>query len=389
MTRDRLRQRIDWLLLIGAGAVLLLPLWLSPTGLLARVGFPAHELSNPWLRAEVVTLQAVGVLAAVLVIAATILLSRHPQTVARLAAAIDRVTAAARQFPVIIPLCLTCLILAKTVLQLGLFGLGYTNYSGDDFGRTISAAFWLRYHKFDLGMDGWLGLAGSGWLPLSDYLFGLGLAVHPDLFLTPKIINLLISAIAVIVVYLLGRELFGRLAGFLSAGLFALLPWHVWLGISGMTAELPSITLMALFGVYLVRWLKTDSPIALLVSALSLAAAGGFRYELWLFAVVFSVFVALNGISRWRDHRLSVQGASALAGAVVLVNAFPVFWMVANYLTFGDWLPALHQINAFMVAGQSAQSARTETQMGIVLMAIGAYPLEVGTVTCRNDARQY
>ena len=148
----------------------------------------------------------------------------------------------------------------KTVLQLGLYLIGYSAYGADDFSRSLNADYWLYYRRFDLGWEGWLGLGGSGWLPFPDYLFSLALALHRDLYLTPKIVNLVISGIAVVVVYLLGRELFGRAVGFLTAALFAFQPWHVWLGISGMTSDLPSVVLIALFGVFLVRWLRTDQP---------------------------------------------------------------------------------------------------------------------------------
>src|SRR5262249_35582875 len=149
----------------------------------------------------------------------------------------------------------------------------------------------LYYRELDFGMGGWvsLGLTGSGWLPFADYLFGLGLALNPDLFLTPKIVNLGVSGIAVIVVYFLGRELFGRTVGFLTAFLFAFQPWHVWLGISGMTSDLSSVTLIALFGLFLVRWLRTDDPRTLLVAAGFLFVASGFRYENWFFSAVFSL----------------------------------------------------------------------------------------------------
>ena len=162
----------------------------------------------------------------------------------------------------------------------------------------------------------------------------------------------------------------------LTAGLFALLPWHVWLGISGMTAELPGTVLMTTFGLYFARWLKTDAPSALLASAVALAAAGGFRYEFWLFSVVFSAAVLLSAIASWRRKTLTVTRVWVFATAIVIVNAFPAFWMVAWYVMYGDWLPAMHQINAFMVAGLSSQTSRTEAQMGIALMAVGAFPIE-------------
>lgn len=380
MHRDYQRgwQRLDWIAVLGGGAVVLVAALFNPVEFLARTGFPARELSNPWLRAEIVTLQVVGILTGILLIASRIVFNRRPQAVVRLSDRIDRLTGAARQFPVFIALALASLILAKTVLQLGLFVLGYSYYSGDDVGRTLRAAYWLSSPtKMDLGMDGSLGLAGAGWLPLSDVIFGPALAIHPDLFLTPKAVNLIFSAVAVVVVYLLGRELFGRRAGVLTAGLFALLPWHVWLGISGMTAELPSTVLMTTFGLYFARWLKTDAPSALLASAVALAAAGGFRYEFWLFSVVFSAAVLFSAVASWRQKTLTVARASVFATAVVIVNAFPAFWMVASYVMYGDWLPAMHQINAFMVAGLSSQTSRTEAQMGIALMAIGAFPIEL------------
>lgn len=349
----------------------------NPVEFLARTGFPARELSNPWLLTEIETLRVAGILIGILLIASRVVI-RRPQAVAWLSDSIDRLTGAARQFPVFIALALASLILAKTVLQLGLYALGYSYYSGDDVGRTLRAAFWLSSPtKMDLGMDGPLGLAGSGWLPFSDVIFGPALAVHPDLFLTPKAVNLIFSAAAVVVVYLLGRELFGRRAGVLTAGLFALLPWHVWLGISGMTAELPSTVLMTTFGLYFARWLKTDAPSALLASAVALAAAGGFRYEFWLFSVVFSAAVLLSAVASWRRKTLTVTRVSVFATAIVIVNAFPAFWMVASYVMYGDWLPAMHQINAFMVAGLSSQTSRTEAQMGIALMAVGAFPIEL------------
>ena len=108
-----------------------------------------------------------------------------------------------------------------------------------------------------------------------------------------------------------------------------------------------------------------------------LAAAGGFRYEFWLFSVVFSAAVLFSAVASWRQKTLTVARASVFATAIVIVNAFPAFWMVAWYMMYGDWLPAMHQINAFMVAGLSSQTSRTEAQMGIALMAVGAFPIQL------------
>jgi len=358
-------------------AFLLVALAYEWADLLVKVGFPVRELSNPWLRSELATVRVECILIATALIISRIVLWRCPHRVEAFAKKIDAFALEASRVRSFIPLCLAVLISVKTVLQLGLYFIGYVNYAGDDFGRTLSAAYWLHYRKFDLGMDGWLGLAGSGWLPFSDYLFGLSLALHRDLFLTPKIVNLAISAISVIVVYFLGREIFGRRVGLLTALLFAFQPWHVWLGISGMTSDLPSVALIALFGVFLVRWLQSGSTKALLAAAGCLAAANGFRYENWLFALVFSFLIVFIAVLRWRQGRLGLRWMAVVACALVIINGFPLIWMAASYLILGDWLPAMHGINAFMVASMASQTTRAETQMGIPVMVVGSFPLEL------------
>src|SRR5215471_2658928 len=300
-------------------ALLLIGLSLDWAHLLTIVRFPTGELNNPWVRADLATLRGVCVVVATALILSRITLWRHHHVVANLANKIDVLSATAGQSPFFIPLSLTSLVLIKTTLQLGLYLIGYTAYGADDFARSLSADYWLYYRKLDLGWDGWLGLGGSGWLPFSDYIFGLALALHRDLYLTPKVVNLVISGAAVIGVYFLGRELFGRAAGLLTACLFAFQPWHVWLGISGMTSDLPSVGLITLYGMFLVRWLRTDAPLALLMAAGTLAVATGFRYENWLFAVVFSVLIVFITFSRWRRGHLASSWAAVAACALVVV----------------------------------------------------------------------
>jgi predicted membrane-bound mannosyltransferase len=155
-----------------------------------------------------------------------------------------------------------------------------------------------------------------------------------------------LSSLAVVSVYLLGRELFDRTVGLIAAALFAFQPWIVWLGMSGMSSDLPSAVLVPLFGMFLVRWLRTDRPSALVAAAACLGIANGFRYENWLFAAVFSVLVLIVAVSQWKQRVLSQQGAAAATVALILVNALPVGWMMASYVVLGDWLPAMHGINS-------------------------------------------
>jgi hypothetical protein len=364
--------------LFAAGLVLLvIGLSFDWTAVLARLGFPAHELSNPWVRGDIRAVRGVCVLLGALLGVSGFLLWRFPRIVAAFAGRVEHVAEPGARHPLLVPTILLALVMAQTALQLLLYFLGYRAFSADDFGRPLSAAHWLRDPSFDLGMDGWLGLAGSGWLSLSDYLLGAALLVYPDLYVTPRIVNLILSSVAVVTTYVLGRELFGRRVGLVAAFLLAFQPWIVWLGMSGMSSDLPCLVAIPLFGTYFYRWLRTDRSSALLASAGFLTFANGFRYEAWLFSAVTSIVVVVLGVWRWRRGALTRHWALGVAAGLVLYNALPVGWMAASYVAYGDWLPALHGINAFMVAGMASQTVRTETQMGIPLMAAGSFPFEI------------
>ena len=49
--RDHQRgwRRLDWIAVLGGAAAVLVAALFNPVEFLARTGFPARELSNPWL----------------------------------------------------------------------------------------------------------------------------------------------------------------------------------------------------------------------------------------------------------------------------------------------------------------------------------------------------
>ena len=361
--------------LITGTVLLTVSFYFDGVELLRLVGFPTDRLYHPRVLADLAILRVVGAVVATLLIISQIICWRYPHVARGFHTKIEAFTSTATRIPWFVPLCLATLVLMKTVLQLSLFFVGYTLYEGDDFARTLKADYWVQHHKFDLGWDlGYLALVGGGQLPFSDYLFGLGLALHRDLFLTPKIVNLIVSAIAVIAIYFLGRELFGRAAGFLTAVLFAFLPWHVWLGISGMTADLPSVMFITLFALFLFRWLETGQRLTLLAAAGFLSVANGFRYENWFFSLIFSTLIVFSLVWRGRKRRLDWRAISVTVCALTIVNAFPIFWMVASYYMVGDWLPALHKSAAFMVSPDTTEF-RTSS-ISIPVLVLGSFPFE-------------
>jgi hypothetical protein len=374
-----------------SGAVLLaIALFFDGPSILRLLRMPSREFHNQWILKDLATLRSVsGVAGSLLLISAVILWTR-PDWALRLSRPAHFLVAHAPEPSFAIALILTFVVFAKTLLQLSLYSHGYSAYGGDDFSRSLNADYWLYHRTFDLGWKGWLGLGGAGWLPFPDYLFGFALALSRDVFLTPKIVNLAISGLAVAVIYWLGRELFGRLAGLLAAVIFAFQPWHVWLGVSGMTSDLPSAVLVALFGLYLIRWLRTFDTRPLVIAATFLAIANGFRYENWLFTITFSATIVIITVARWiQRHRIHVS-LPGIVLAMAMMNAFPVFWMVASYISMGDWLPALHVSNAFLVSSSSADASLQEqtstlatnqagnmAQISMIVLALGSFPGEI------------
>jgi Dolichyl-phosphate-mannose-protein mannosyltransferase len=355
-----------------AAVLLFIGIALEWTSALDTLGFPAEKLGHPRVQAEVRILRGLSVAVGVGIVVSWVTLRRYRSALTAVSREIDHALALAAQSRILVPLVLTTLVLAKTGLQLMLYVLGYTAFSADDFGRALKADYWLQHRRFDLGQEGWLGLSGSGWLPFPDYVFGLALALHRDLFLTPKLVNLCVSGVLVIVVYLLGREFSGRAAGCLAAAVVALQPWNMWLGWSGMTSDLPSVVLITLFGLFFFRWLETDGARWLLAAAGCLLAASGFRHENWFFSMVLSVFVVRDALGRWRRGCPRRPVIVAGVGAIALANVVPVVWMTASYVALGDWLPALQQTSTLALSVETAQ-----TTMGIPILALVSYPFEV------------
>jgi Dolichyl-phosphate-mannose-protein mannosyltransferase len=391
---------LNTLWILGGVALLSVGLFLDWSRFLAIIGLPDDQLQNAWVRKEFTTILIWCSVTGTLLLVTGIVQWKYPDLADRLSNAVREVAAAIERVPVLVPLALTTLVLAKTVLQLTLYMNGYAAYGADDFTRTFSADHWLRQGGGVLHDEGFLGFAGSVWLPFPDYLFGLGLAIHRDLFFTPKFENLIISGLVVIAAFFLGRGLFGRMAGLLTAALVALQPWHVWLGISGMTSDLPSLVLITLFAAFMFRWLETDQPRSLLAAASTLGLAHGFRHESWCFAAVFSLYLVFSAVSRWRKGRLTRQWLTVVVSALAIMNAFPVLWMARTFFVQGDLMPHLswsqwrpQQPSSVDTSGADPGSSRLG-YLGIPLLAGGSFPFELALsvagifLVLRSDTRR-
>src|SRR5262245_58557760 len=229
-------QLVIVLAILGAG-LFLIGAFLNWGAVARQFGFPAVELVNPFVLREVATIKLLFAETGLLVLVAAVLLIRFPSIVAQAAGRAEALGHDLVRTPASVFASLTGLVGATAALQLALYLGGYASFGADDFTRALRADYWLHHRGFDVGWGGWLGMVGGGWLPFQDYLVGLALAAHRDLYVTPRVVNLVVSATSVIVAYFLGRELFGKTIGLATAALFAVQPWRIWLGMSGMTSD--------------------------------------------------------------------------------------------------------------------------------------------------------
>ena len=375
--------RLNILFLGVALPVLLFGLFADPVDILKTVGFPVSKLYGERGQTDLAILRILTVVVSIAVIASQIILWKYPRVVTRIATATNGFISAAAKLPLFTMLFLGALVLMKTVLQLSLYLIGYRAYAGDDFSRALKADDWLQHVSSSFDLAAWLNI---GWpqLPFPDYLFGLALALYGDVYITPKLVNLFLSSIAVVVVYLLGRELFGRSAGLFAAILCAFQPWIIWLGLSGMPSELPSVIMITLFGLFLLRWLETNHSVSLLAAAGCLFVAAGIRFENWFFSVIFSLFLVYRFISDARMGRLTGQAATVIVSALAIANAFPIIYMAASYYVLGDLIPGMQgwgydffwpqvmHTDSFKVT-----AAAPIAKINMVLSALSAFPLEI------------
>jgi dolichyl-phosphate-mannose-protein mannosyltransferase len=377
--------RLNILFLGVALPVLLFGLFANPVAILKTVGFPVSKLYAERAQIDLAILRILTVVVSIAVIASQIILWKYPRVFSRIATATKGFISSAAKLPLFTTLFLGAVMLMKAVLQLNLYLIGYRAYIGDDFSRALKADRWLQAISNGFDLKTWLDLnLGMPQLPFPDYLFGLALGLYRDVYITPKFVNLLLSSIAVVVVYLLSRKLFGRGAGLFAAILCAFQPWIIWLGLSGMVSELPSVIMITLFGLFLLRWLETNHSASLLAAAGCLFVAAGIRFENWFFPVVFSLFLVYRFISDARMGHLTGQAATVIVSALAIANAFPIFYMAASYYLLGDLIPGMQGWGYDFFLPQIMHTDHFKYAAGapiakinMVLLVLHAFPLEV------------
>lgn len=214
------------------------------------------------------------------------------------------------------------LLILKVFLQISLFQSGYKWLSADDFCRTVKSFEWLQKPELHSGV--WL--SGHFWFN------GIAMIFIKNLFVAATAVNIIFSTLTLFYFYNLIEICFDKKTAFFSSMLFAVFPFQVWLSISGLPESIYFFFVIA--GIYyFIKWKASGESRHLLVaSAVMFMFSNMFRYEGWLFSVVFVSFTAL-------DFKFGKKFSKETAKNVLvsLISVFTIIlWLVLNYIDYKD-----------------------------------------------------
>ncbi len=208
------------------------------------------------------------------------------------------------RFPVLI------IFLFAFFLRLGILFITENGRLGEPWVRILLAQEWMK--------EG--GFVSNVTAPLHIWLLGAGLSLWNNPLILPRIINLLFGAFFIFPFYYLLRSLFNNNIAILSSLVVCLYPLHIKFSVLS-TAEVPFAFFifcsLYFFTVFLMS--PSRNMIPLIISAILLNLAGGFRFEGWFFIPILSLFL----IREKKKYMLLFFSLSMV---------FPIYWITQHYI---------------------------------------------------------
>jgi hypothetical protein len=224
-------------------------------------------------------------------------------------------------------LAIGVLIISRLIIQLLLYHSGFIALTADEFGRTVLAAEWARNPNLQ-----WSG----NWLPFYDYLFGSALHLWWNLLIVPRILIILFGLSSIVLMFVFSTLLFeDARIGLVSSILLAINPAHIWLS-STPLSEMVSFTIMLGSLILFLLFLRNSNWRALFMSSSLLAIANGFRYEVWMVSIAFSLYLIFLIVRLLRRRQVEQRMILRLFSGAVIPWIFPLMWIVGNYIYTGN-----------------------------------------------------
>lgn len=214
------------------------------------------------------------------------------------------------------------LILLKIIFQVMIVRAGYMWLSSDDFCRTVKSYEWLERPVIEAGV----------WLTPHFWVNGMVMLFVKDLFWAATLTNVIFSGVTVYFFYKLVVIVFDRKTGVISTLIFIFFPFQVWLSLSGLPESIHFFFIIA--GIYYsVLYKRYGGKFYHLIPAALMFFFGNmFRYEGWLFSVVFVIFVFyVEIVLRKKGERRY----SAFAVSLFSLSSIG-WWLFQNYIDTGS-----------------------------------------------------
>jgi hypothetical protein len=212
------------------------------------------------------------------------------------------------------------LLALAAALHVGLLASGHARLSNDESVRVLMA---LELSAAN-ALEPWI------WPPLHRILLGLLLKLHGDVTWVPALFTVGLALWVMAALVALTRRITDDRRAWLVAGLLALVsPFRLLLGSVPM-ADILMLALVVTGAERVLAWLQGRGPGALLAGCALVGLGTAVRYEAWFVAMTLGLTLA------WRWWRTGRPGFATLAGAGVLLSAFPVFWVVDSWVWYGS-----------------------------------------------------
>jgi hypothetical protein len=245
----------------------------------------------------------------------------------------------------------------------------------DDITRTTHAYLWSR--------QPFLFTHNLVWLPLPMAITGIIIRLTGEIFYSGVIVNVIAMAIAIVYVYRLASLLFGRMAAWAAATLFALAPWVLFISLSRQSE--PVMLAGTLIGIYYwVRWSRTGAPSDLSRAGLGLLAAAMSRYEVWPIGAGLAIYAVASLIHIPRLPRLSPHRPRFSIVWAFLPLAWIVLWIVMNLRRFGvpiygGYGETVYTISASAIPTAARDAAAYMWELSPVLLVLAFVSLARGS----------
>ncbi len=214
--------------------------------------------------------------------------------------------------------------------------------SGDEASSGLFATKFIKGELNNLFITGWFSFP-----MLNNFLQSLSIRIFGQTTQALRLLAAFCGAITVVLVYLIGREMFGNLAGAVSAIFLAGMHFHNHFSRIGLNNIWDGLFFTLVLGCVWIGW-KKNSRAAWLLAGLGLGLAQYFYATGRLLFGIVPLWILLAGIFDWKKFKKATPDV-LLMGLVALMVVLPLvffygkhpneFMAPMNRVTiYGEWL---------------------------------------------------